>query len=244
MKVDFFIVGAPKAGTTSLYNYLNEHPFIYMSKIKEPNYFSHDLISDQGMYYTNVKIGSEQKYHSLFSNDSHKTFGEASVSYLFYKEVPTRIHKYNKNAKIIIVLRDPVERAFSHYLMDLRLGLVKCDFSDIIFNDCNCKNKELYFQQYVKVSKYYLQVKRYLDLFGKENVQIIDYEDLKKNRLGVLKKIFLFLGVDSNFKADLTKEYNKHMSSENNFYQFLYSLSLFHKGMKFLLPKKNKTGSI
>ena len=125
MKVDFFIVGAPKAGTTSLYHYLNEHPEISMSSQKEPDYFSDADIQNEGMYYGKNRIDTIKKYHSLFDDNSEsKLKGEASVSYLFYKNVPQKIKAYNPDSKIIIMLRNPIERAFSHYLMDYRLGLV------------------------------------------------------------------------------------------------------------------------
>jgi len=84
MKVDFFIVGAPKAGTTSLYYYLNEHPEIEMSSQKESDYFSDAAIQEQGMYYGKNRIDTEEKYKGLFNTKKKDViFGEGSVSYLF-----------------------------------------------------------------------------------------------------------------------------------------------------------------
>ena len=149
MKVDFFIVGAPKAGTTSLYHYLNEHPQIEMSSQKEPDYFSDTAIQEQGMYYRKNRIDTEEKYYSLFNVESKNViFGEASVSYLFYKSVAGDIKKYNANAKIIIILRNPIDRAFSHYLMDYRLGLVSDTFDEIVNKTSNNNKVHLYYQQY------------------------------------------------------------------------------------------------
>ena len=96
MKVDFFIVGAPKAGTTSLYHYLNEHPQIEMSSQKEPDYFSDAAIQKQGIYYGKNRIDTEEKYNTLFNTQKNDIlFGEGSVSYLFYKNVASDIKKYN-----------------------------------------------------------------------------------------------------------------------------------------------------
>ena len=95
MKVDFFIVGAPKAGTTSLYHYLNEHLEVEMSSQKEPDYFSDDALQEQGMYYGKNRIDTLDKYNNLFVNPQAKLRGEGSVSYFFYDDVPNKIKKYN-----------------------------------------------------------------------------------------------------------------------------------------------------
>ena len=167
MKVDFFIVGAPKSGTTSLYHYLNEHLEIEMSSQKEPDYFSDEALNQQGMYYGKNRIDNINKYHGLFTTNAVKLRGEASVSYLFYDDVPQKIKEYNSKAKIIIMLRNPIDRAFSHYLMDYRLGLVSDSFDSIIKNKLNHKNANLFFQQYIKLSEYSQQVSRYLEVFDK-----------------------------------------------------------------------------
>ena len=175
MKVRIFIVGAPKAGTTSLHYYLNEHPEILMSSVKEPDFFLEKEIDDLGLYYGTTRIETSDKYHNLFSDKKdEEIFGESSVSYLYYPEVPKRIKEYNTEAKIIIMLRNPVDRAFSHYLMDFKLGLLSDKFEDV-FN----KKEGLKFQQYFLLGNYYEQVKRYFDKFSKENVHIIWYSDFK-----------------------------------------------------------------
>ena len=94
-----------------------------MSIIKEPDFFSDIEIQEQGLYYGSSRINNITKYNSLFSDwIDESIIGEASVSYLFYPNVPQRIKIYNDNSKIIIMLRNPIERAFSHYLMDYRLS--------------------------------------------------------------------------------------------------------------------------
>ena len=198
MKVGIFIVGAPKAGTTSLHYYMNEHPEILMSSVKEPNFFSDKEIVDQGLYYETSGINTSQKYHNLFlEKEDEKIFGESSVSYLFYPKVSKRIKEYNTVAKIIIMLRNPVERAFSHYLMDFRLGLLSDRFEDV-FN----KKEGLKFQQYFLLGNYYSQVKRYFNEFSKENVHIIWYSDFKKDTEKEVQKVFKFIGVDSYYKVN------------------------------------------
>ena len=131
MKVNTFIVGAPKAGTSSLHFYLNQHPEICMSSVKEPNFFSAKEV--ENLYYNSQIVSSTKDYNSLFESDV-KIKGESSVSYLYYKEVAKRIYEYNAKAKIIIMLRKPVDRLFSHYLMDKRLGLCSVSLQEIYDN--------------------------------------------------------------------------------------------------------------
>lgn len=239
MKVNFFIVGAPKSGTTSLYYYLQEHPEVEMSREKEPDYFSYDSIQKQGMYYSNQRINSEEKYHSLFNKKSKGViFGEASVSYLFYNKVANRIKQYNADAKIIIMLRNPIDRAFSHYLMDFRLGLVSDSFENIINKTSKHKNAQLFYQQYIEVSEYSNQIERYLKEFNINNILFIDYEDFKKDARRVVRNVYDFLDINSEYKADVHKKHNIFTMPKNNFIRRLYSFIFVRNILTFLLHKK------
>ena len=238
MKVDFFIVGAPKAGTTSLYHYLTEHPEVEMSREKEPDYFSDEAIQKQGLYYGNNRIDTEEKYYSLFNVESKNViFGEASVSYLFYKSVAGDIKKYNANAKIIIILRNPIDRAFSHYLMDYRLGLVSDSFEDIIIKKSRDKNAHLFYQQYIKVGEYATQLKRYFDIFDKENILLVDYEDFKSDVTGTVNSVYSFLNVSTEFSADVNKKHNTFTMPKNKLIRFVYSFVVIRNILSFIFPK-------
>ena len=148
IKPNLFIVGAAKAGTSALHAILSEHPNIFMSPVKEPNYFSSDLLvdnfnSEQKKKFKNEKIqflnnGAVRPCHQLYvrnktdylrlfkdADSKVKYCGEASVSYLFSKIAAQKIKEFNPVSKIIIILRNPVERAFSHFLMDLKIGRSK-----------------------------------------------------------------------------------------------------------------------
>ena len=236
MKVDFFIVGAPKSGTTSLFHYLNEHLEVEMSSQKEPDYFSDDALQEQGMYYGKNRIDTLDKYNSLFVNPQAKLRGEGSVSYFFYDDVPNKIKKYNPDSKIIIMLRNPIDRAFSHYLMDYRLGLVSESFEDIVKKKSNHKYANLYYQQYIKVSEYTAQVKRYLDCFSAENILVIDYEDFKEDVLGVVSKTFFFLGVNQEFEPNIMKKYNTFTIPKNSFIRYVYSFVPLRRFLNYIIP--------
>jgi hypothetical protein len=236
MKVDFFIVGAPKAGTTSLYHYLSAHPQVEMSRQKETDYFSDKAIHEQGMYYAKNRINTLDKYDSLFVQKESVVYGEASVSYLFYENVAEDIKKYNPNAKIIIMLRNPIERAFSHYLMDYRLGLISDSFENVLAKKSKHKNAHLFYQQYIEVSKYSRQIQRYLDFFEKDNILFIDYEDFKKNVSKTVFHVYSFLNISTGFTADINTKHNTFIMPKNKVIRLIYSFVFLRKLLTFLLP--------
>src|ERR1700733_8619605 len=126
--VNLFIVGAAKCGTTSLYEYLNQHPEIYMCPVKEPHFFSNKVENlnkdlyrapEPGKKYHTKVIKDIDVYTSLFDDGAaYKIRGEASPSYLWDSDVAQKLYQYNPNAKIIIILRDPIDRLVSAYQMD------------------------------------------------------------------------------------------------------------------------------
>jgi len=238
---NFFIVGAPKAGTTSLYRYLSEHPQVFMSKPKEVNFFSCEEIEKQGLYYNSFKVHTIDEYERLFNNaDGKKTVGEASVSYLFYPNTPLKIKNLIPNAKIIILLREPVERAYSHYLMDKRLGLVDLDFDEIVYKKKKHKFLDLYYQQYIELGLYFEQVFRYLSTFGENQVKIYLFDDIKNNLPKVLEDLFGFLEIDANLKIDPNKKYNTFSMPKNNFIILLYSSNIIRKIFNTIIPVSMK----
>ena len=237
-KVDFFIVGAPKAATTSLHHYLSQHLDVEMSSKKEPNYFSDESLQKEKMYYGEHRVDTIEKYHALFDRDDAILRGESSVSYLYYQDVPCNIKAYNSQAKIIIILRDPIERAFSHYLMDYRLGLISESFKKVITKRSKHPNSYLYYQQYVSVGEYSQQVKRYLDVFSQENILIIDYDEFKNNTSAVFKETLNFLALKDHFKIDFEKKYNTYSMPSNIVIRYIYSFVTFRKFISAILPQR------
>ncbi|MEA3469299.1 MAG: sulfotransferase, partial [Thermodesulfobacteriota bacterium] len=116
MKPNFFLIGAARSGTTSLHKYLEAHPEIFMSEVKEINYFSNNRYWEKGINW----------YESHFKTATEKIRGEASTSYTNYpliKDVPKRLFHYLPDAKFIYILRDPIDRFLSHYLHRIRRGV-------------------------------------------------------------------------------------------------------------------------
>lgn len=199
---NFFIVGATKAGTTSLYSYLRQHPEIFMpGEVKEPHYFAQVHPSNAQRYASPVYINDQEAYLKLFSGSpAVPVIGEASPSYLWCERAPGRIAAVSPEAKILVALRDPVERAYSHYLMDYREGMQHRPFFDALQADWRSERKGWAVSfLYVELGFYARQIARYFKQFGRQRVLVVLYDDLLKLRNGqsaVLTDILTFLGVD------------------------------------------------
>ena len=231
---NFFIVGAPKAGTTSLYHYLEEHPEVYMSPIKETNFFSSKEMQEQELYYDATPIQSKNQYLDLFKDVSQeKQVGEASVSYLYYTDVAKKLQEFNPKAKIVIMLRNPVDRAFSHFLMDKRLGLSTSSFMDVIQEP---KKFPLHFQQYVLLGNYFHQCSQYINRFGKDNVFITTYHEFKKDTDGVVRSLLNFLDVDLDVELNTNKVHNPYSAPKNKLILSVYRNKSIRKFLKLITP--------
>ena len=207
-KPDFFIVGAPKCGTTSIYHYLRQHPQIFMPDYKEPHFFGKDLKK-----LSNEFIDNEDEYLKLFKDakSDHK-LGEASTFYLYSKSASKEIKEYNPEAKIIIMLRNPID--FLHSLHSQLLFSGNEDEPDfeiaMELEEERMKGNKLPENIDMIDKIYYLEhvrripdrVNSYLDTFGNENVSVIILDDLHKNPGQCFIKILKLLNVDTNFTPD------------------------------------------
>lgn len=237
---NFFIVGAPKAGTTSLYFYLKRHPEVFMSPIKEPNFFSYDETVRQNLYHKEKGVGSFDEYTKLFeqANGHHKAIGEASVSYLFYPSVPGKIKELIPDAKIIMSLRDPVDRAYSHYFMEHKLGYVHTSIENIISKKSKHRNAHLWYQQYIELGLYTEQVKRYLDVFGKDNVRIFIYDELAEDMEGMILNVFDFLDIDKTYIPELEGKYNTYSTPRNQLIRLMYAQKNLRTLARKIMPQE------
>ncbi|MGB3511688.1 MAG: sulfotransferase [Microcoleaceae cyanobacterium] len=200
---NFLIVGVQKAGTTSIYGYLKQHPQVYMSPVKETNFFSTDWekkTENKSDTKKKKRIDSWNKYCELFQNVKNEiAIGEASPNYFAnYKTSSQMILRYVPDVKMIAILRNPVDRAYSDYLMHLRdginVGKVRSFSEQVKFRADTSST--------IKKGFYYSPVKHYFDTFGQEKLKIILYDDLSKNSLGIMQDIYKFIGVDDKFNPD------------------------------------------
>lgn len=212
---NFLIVGAAKCGTSSLANYIDQHPEIYISKPKEPRFISSQFTNFplQGPLSDRLEswyVKTYEEYSKLFKDvKNEKAIGEASVDNLFYynKSIPL-IKKYLGEPKIIIMLRHPVRRAFSAYSHMMRDKREPLSFEHAIhMQEERLENNWEFLYSYTEVSKYYNQVKAYQENF-KETLIILT-EDLHKRPVSLFEEIFSFLEVDPHFQIDLTIKHNQ-----------------------------------
>ena len=179
-------IGPGKSGSTWLYNVLRQHPDICMSKVKETLYF-------EKYYHKGISW-----YEDFFStNENYKIIGEISNTYIYDERVAERISRDLTDVRIIAILRNPIERAFSHYLFLLRNAEVNCSFEE-----CFDIRPDIF-----KRGLYYEQLSIYFDHFNKEQLGIFIFDDLKKDSTTFLEKIYSFLSVDNSFRPVIE---NKH----------------------------------
>ncbi len=202
-RIHFIVIGVQKGGTTALDAYLRNHPQIEMANIKEVHFF------DNSKYFKKEKIdyGIYHKHFNILENE--KKLGEITPSYIFLEESIYRIKQYNPNIKLIAVLRNPIDRAFSNWNMEFIRKNEKRTFSTCIINEINqLKNNELDFNIYnsfVKRGLYKSQIENIKKYFKRDQVMYIKYEDFLLSQFETLKKIYSFLEVDflgSNFKKE------------------------------------------
>lgn len=207
-KVDFFIIGAQKCGTTSLFHYIKDHPVVCVSDPKEVVYFSRDDTYKKGIEY----------FEEFFQKcNGDEILGTADVRLLTSNKAPERLYEYNAEAKLIVCLRDPVERAFSAYLMALRNGWETPDISfEEAMNREKAKaqeeeeksSKEAFHVRYIKNGMYYKHIKNWLKYFNADQIIFVTADELKTNTNQVLTQVCQFIGVNSDFQVDTSKQYN------------------------------------
>jgi hypothetical protein len=207
-KVDFFIVGAPKCGTTALNNYLSQHPQIFIPFRKEPLHYATDLLPEDDVFRP------AEAYHALFEDARpDQVTGEASVYYLFSKLAARNMHAANPDARIIAMVRNPVEQIPSYHSQ--LLYTASEDIPDLeealAAEEPRKRGQRLPAKPdrfpgkvyYRAMARYSEQLQRYLDVFPREQVHVIVYDDLKHDTPGVYRDTLRFLGVDPTFQAEL-----------------------------------------
>ena len=232
---NFFLVGAPKAGSTSLYHHLRQHPEIYMSPIKEPSYFSLEMRPENfaPVYrphaYRRIEETREflrgpmnppitagivttwEDYLRLFTAaKNHRAVGEASVGYMVSPYAAEAIAGRIPEARILMILRSPVDRAFSHYLYMLSEGLIEQSFRQYVRACLRHRGEGLGIHEpFLDMGFYAGQVQRYLSRFPRDRVRIWTYEDYVACPRELLRTIFRFIGVEEGFEPDMSVRYHQ-----------------------------------
>jgi hypothetical protein len=232
---NLFIIGAPKAGTSSLISQLSKHPDIFVPNVKEPHSLFKGLSIDW-YYYKQPMILADEEVDRLYSASKEENYlVDGSVHYLrFSSVIAPRIKNYSANAKIIAVIREPVSRIKSHYLMDLRSGLVSKPLGELL------SNRNRYSEEYIETSKYFNNINNYIEVFGKENVLIVSFDDFVKKNNEVLTNILEFLSLEVIFlPEEKVNEYRMPRGALKFIYKYPWARKcynyVFADGIKKLL---------
>lgn len=231
---DFLVVGVVKGGTTALYNLLDRHPDIHLPRIKETNFFSRADMrpADFGREYSLdvrldpakfIKDGMKEVVHIAHVNDPSQyaalfgqaapgqTLGEVCPSYAICPSAAAAIHDARSTARIFFMLRDPVQRAWSQYIMNLREGkTMETDFlKEVRQDDKKPKKGWGVNHQYLPLGLYAEQVKRYLEVFPKGNVHVLLHERFKQDPAATMREVFDSIGVRQMEDLDVSGKFNE-----------------------------------
>ncbi|WP_341327020.1 sulfotransferase [Methylotuvimicrobium sp. KM2] len=201
---NFLIAGAAKSGTTSLDGYLKQHPDVFLPEIKECRYFSN--ISEKNINPFSKKkwakiISNKKEYYNLFVDKHNKAIGDISPDYLYYYEESIKNIKseLGESVKIILILRNPIDRAYSNYLHIVRDGFDQLSIEEILRKEDDWVKENIWYGFFItKPGFYYQSVKSYLENF--DDVKIIIFDDFLKDKENCLKELCIFLGIDETFQ--------------------------------------------
>jgi len=242
---NLFIVGAPRAGTTSLFQYLKEIPQIFIPHKKEPNFFNTYTVRDNGTIFLKP-IRNKDSYLKLFENATDKMYlCEATTHYLFDPVCPKLIHNVSPNSKIIITLRDPVEREYSHYkLVFRRTRLENIDYDDSFLQEIKkqIKEKNNSWEPGLRLETglYTQNIKRYIEIFGKENVKIIIFENWIKDTKTMMIEILQFLKINYNlekFHGEIHYKSDSLRVPRSNASRYFLQTGSRNKKIKKIIPR-------
>lgn len=220
---NFVVIGAPKSGTTSLFYYLKQHPEIFLPTRKELHYFAFPQLEkhacgpgdrDTLSALCSTREAYEKHYASI---RQEKAVGDVSPSYLYYaNDVAERILQELGRVKIIAILRDPAEKAFSQYMHLVRDHRENLGFYEALLAEQGRREagwSDIW--RYVESSLYSERLAKYVAVFGQENVKVLLFSDLVENPQAVTRDVFRFLGVDEDYKSDTERIYNRTGTSRS-----------------------------
>lgn len=194
MLPNFLIIGAPRCGTTSLYFYLRQHPDVFMPAVKEPNYYW-----PEGWERTADAIRTRAEYERLFDRAAgERAVGEATTHILVSPSAPERVLRDLPGVRLVVSLRQPADRAYSHYLHRVRWGLESRPVEEALVPG----NPAYDFGRYGEL------LQPWLDRVPRERLHVIVYEELAEDADRVMRDLFAFLGVDASFPVDTRTRHN------------------------------------
>jgi hypothetical protein len=194
---NFLVIGAAKSGTSSLHHYLRAHPQVFTPRLKEINFFDYDGTHLDVHYWARTL----EEYEQYFADVGEAAaIGEVAPIYLCSRAAPDSISRIIPGAKLVAILRNPVDRAYSAYLMSKRAGRTSRDLQSA-FADRSAG--------YIARGRYAAYLERYYERFDREQIKVLRFEDLMRNARSLTQDLYQFLGVDSSFEPPAEEVHNK-----------------------------------
>ncbi len=234
------VIGAMRSGTSTLYQLLAQHPDVFMSTPKEPNYFA--FAGEPGIEVeASHSVTDRSDYEALFAaGKGFAVRGEASHNYLYYADVAApRIHEAVPDVKLVAVLRNPIDRAFSHYMLHVRNEREHAESfaAALELEDARVSAGEQ-FGHYVRRGLYARQLRPYIDLFGRDALRIYLYDELAEDAVALTQDVYGFVGVDAGFVPDTTVRSNPSgVPRSRTVHAFLVKDNPVKRAIQPLLPR-------
>jgi len=224
----FLVIGAARSGTTALYLYLRQHPNVFMPRGRETNFFAFEGealdFRGPGAEFVNNSVVTLGAYCRLFADAPvGAAIGEVSPLYLYCPCTAERIRARLPGVRLIAILRNPIEQAYSHYLYARKEAVEPLD-DFMAALDAQVDRRKARWQplfQYVDFARYSVQLRRYFDRFPREQIRIFLYEDFASDPVRVVQEIFLFVGVDGSFVPDVSARVNAGGIPKSEWWQML-----------------------
>jgi Sulfotransferase domain len=224
---DFIIIGAQKAGTSSVFRYLEQHPQVFASRLKEPRFFSHLAKVEAGVAREHEEaVKTLESYRGLFSGSDGLLTGEASVAYLEIPGTASVIKRHAPRVKLIVLLRNPADRSYSQYLMQSREGRNRDSFEETVAKG-GC----------LRGGFYHRNLLPFYRLFDKSQIGVFLYDDLVRDPSALIRGIYRYLDIDPEFVPDLRARHNQGGQPRNRLSAKLVSLRGLNQLLKRFAPQ-------
>lgn len=251
-KPNLFVIGAMRAGSTTLNNLLAQHPDIYMSPIKEPMFYVAEGLrraatTDESrkranQYVQEGKYRTTELYESLFAGRENESVVGESSHYLYHPEVASIIHADNPEAKVIVSLRNPVDRLYSEYYLYRRRGGLKSSFEHFVFGEyLTIRPREAnWTKASSRISKgfYAMLLEPWLQIFGEQNIRVVIFEDFISKPDETVMSIYKWLGVDDEFSPEILKIQQGGVPKYSSILSLLNKRGALKTALKFVIPRQ------
>lgn len=248
---NFIIIGATKSGTTSVFRYLAQHPDVYLPFFKEPHYFAFEGLSMdfEGPYSKKLPFCTTLDcYEAMFENvTDQQAIGEGSAMYLYlHEQAAPRIKACIPNVRLIVLLRQPAERAYSNFMHMIRETRETCDSLDeaLAVEEQRIKDNWFPFYHYRAQGFYSQQLQTYFDLFDRDQIRIYLHDDLKADTPAVMADLYDFLEIEPIETLDTSEKHNQSGRHKNalirSVHSFLVKPNPIKAPFRMLIPKRSR----